>query len=144
MRFESISVCDPPPHGPSRTGQGSYNQALPYTGSAAPLIARDASDARNDITSAMASGATHLVKSAFGMAARFCGVSITLGMMQFTLMSDIFTSGVGLVEGLATPKRTDRVHEHVHLAKSDQRLLDELANRIRVGEVHASGDQMIV
>src|SRR5437667_12608142 len=92
MRFESISLCDPPPHGPSRTGQGGYNQALPYTGSAAPLIAREASDARNDITSAMASGATHLVKSAFGMAARFCGVSITLGMMQFTLMSDIFSS----------------------------------------------------
>ena len=70
----------------------SADQLLPYTGKAAPLIAREASEARNDITSAMASGATHFVKSAFGMAVRFCGVSITLGMIQFTLMPDIFSS----------------------------------------------------
>src|SRR6266403_266580 len=85
MRFDSN-----PPSALRRTG--SADQLLPYTGKAAPLIARAASDARNDITSAMASGATHLLKSAFGMAARFCGVSITLGMMQFTLMSEVFSS----------------------------------------------------
>ncbi len=65
---------------------------FPNTGKAAPLIAREASDAKNRTTSAIAFGSTHLVKSAFGMAARFCGVSITLGMMQFTLMSDALSS----------------------------------------------------
>ena len=40
----------------------------------------------------MASGATHLLKSAFGRAARFCGVSIVEGRTQFTLTFDALSS----------------------------------------------------
>ena len=40
----------------------------------------------------MADGSTHLLKSALGFTARFCGVSIVPGMMQFTLISDTFNS----------------------------------------------------
>src|SRR5437867_3185123 len=65
---------------------------FPYTGKAAPLMAREASDARNLITSAIAAGSTHLLKSPLGTAARFCGVSIVPGMMQLTLMLDPFNS----------------------------------------------------
>src|SRR5260221_7494578 len=65
---------------------------FPYTGIAAPLIAREASEARKVITLAMASGGTHLLKSPLGTAPRFCGVSIVPGMMQFTLMFDAFSS----------------------------------------------------
>src|SRR6266581_608436 len=65
---------------------------LPNTGNAAPLTAREASEAKNRITSAMAAGSTHLLKSPLGTAARFCGVSIVPGMMQFTLMFDTFSS----------------------------------------------------
>src|SRR5688572_27429081 len=68
------------------------SQLLLYTGIAAPLIAREASEARNRITSAMASGATQLLKSAFGRAARFCGVSIVEGSTQFTLTFDALSS----------------------------------------------------
>src|SRR5439155_18290391 len=65
---------------------------FPYTGTAAPLMAREASEARKRITSAMANGSTHFVKSALGCAARFCGVSMVAGIMQFTLMFAAFNS----------------------------------------------------
>src|SRR5260221_597462 len=61
-------------------------QTRPVTGIAAPWIARAASEARNKITSASASGATQRRGSAPGMSARFCGVSMTLGSTQLTLM----------------------------------------------------------
>jgi hypothetical protein len=44
------------------------------------------------MTSAIASGATHLEKSALEMALRFCGVSIVAGMMQFTWMFEVLSS----------------------------------------------------
>src|SRR5262245_25074887 len=66
------------------------NHAFPNTGNAAPFTAREASEARNAITSAIADGSTHLLKSPFGIAARFCGVSIVPGIMQFTLMLEVF------------------------------------------------------
>src|SRR5215831_18324499 len=68
------------------------DHAFPNTGNAAPFIAREASEARNAITSAMADGSTHLLKSPFGIAARFCGVSIVPGITQFTLMLEVFNS----------------------------------------------------
>ena len=43
-------------------------------------------------TSAMASGGTHLLKSALGIAARFCGVSIIPGMILLALISNSFKS----------------------------------------------------
>src|SRR5262249_44481686 len=47
----------------SRVQGARTNHPLPYTGMAAPLIARAASEARNRITSAIADGSTHLLKS---------------------------------------------------------------------------------
>ncbi len=44
------------------------------------------------MTSANAAGSTQVLWSALGMAARFCGVSMVPGMMQFTLMFDAFSS----------------------------------------------------
>src|SRR5258705_181090 len=77
----------------ARQTYGKYpDHPLPKTGSAAPLMARAASEARNAITSAIAAGSTHLLNSPLGTAARFCGVSIVPGMMQFTLMFDTFNS----------------------------------------------------
>src|SRR5437016_905950 len=55
-------------------------------------MAREASEARNKITSAIAAGSTHLLKSPLGTAARFCGVSIVPGMIQFTLIFNTFNS----------------------------------------------------
>src|SRR6058998_353655 len=85
--------CTDPRRG--RTGEptiGGVFHPRPNTGTAAPLMAREASEARKRITSAMAEGSTHFVKSAFGCAARFCGVSMVAGMMQFTLTSEAFNS----------------------------------------------------
>src|SRR5881628_1217991 len=85
--------CTDPRRG--RTGEptiGGVFHPRPNTGTAAPLMAREASEARKRITSAMADGSTHLVKSAFGCAARFCGVSMVPGMTQLTLMFDAFRS----------------------------------------------------
>src|SRR6266571_5968438 len=90
-------LARPRPYSHNRTrlvgsSDGRASQPFPYTGKAAPLMAREASDARNVITSAIAAGSTHLLKSPFGTAARFCGVSIVPGMMQLTLMFDAFSS----------------------------------------------------
>src|SRR5690606_14263255 len=61
-------------------------QLLPYTGIAAPVIARAASEHRNRNTRAICSGDTHLLKSAFGRSARFSGVSIVPGSTQLTVI----------------------------------------------------------
>src|SRR5205085_138725 len=61
-------------------------QARPYTGTAAPEIGPDSSETRNRTTFPIASGATHFDQSASGCAARFAGVSITLGRMALQRM----------------------------------------------------------
>ena len=49
-------------------------------------MARAASEARKTITCARSAGATQRRGSAFGIAARFSGVSMIVGSTQFTLM----------------------------------------------------------
>ena len=61
-------------YGPTR-----FDQLNPVTGTAAPWIACADSDARNAITRARSIGATHFDGSALGIAARFSGVSMTVG-----------------------------------------------------------------
>src|SRR4029079_18906680 len=61
-------------------------------GMAEPIIAFDSSEQRNNIKFAISWSWTHLLKSALGMVLLFCRVSIILGMMQFTLILNCFTS----------------------------------------------------
>jgi hypothetical protein len=50
------------------------------------------SELRNNTTFARSSVFTHLLKSAFGIAFVFLSVSIIFGIIQFTLIFDIFVS----------------------------------------------------
>src|SRR5438876_6408013 len=49
-----------------------------------PLVIIAASDAKNRMTSAMADGGVQYEGSALGIAARFCGVSMIVGITQAT------------------------------------------------------------
>src|SRR5262249_7935718 len=71
--------------GPLGNARRSRHQLLPTIGMSVPVIAHAASDGRNASSAAMDSGLTHLEKSAFGMAARFVAVSMTLGAIAFTV-----------------------------------------------------------
>jgi hypothetical protein len=57
-------------------------RARPETGRAAPLVGRESSLSRKAITPAISAGLTHFAKSAFGIAVRLPGVSITLGRIE--------------------------------------------------------------
>src|SRR6266705_3567953 len=69
--------------GPQRPfGRAGRYLGLPVIGIAQPLMINAASDARKSMTSAIGAGGVHDVVSASGMAARFCGVSMIVGMTQ--------------------------------------------------------------
>jgi len=54
--------------------------------------AADAANRAGAVRGQLSGGSTHFVESELGVAARFCGVSIVPGMMQFMLMSEPFSS----------------------------------------------------
>ena len=58
---------------------------LPVIGNDVPVTAPASRESRNATTGAICEGCTQLEKSASGMDARFCGVSIVPGMMQFAV-----------------------------------------------------------
>src|SRR6266540_5283279 len=59
---------------------------------AEPVIAFDSSEQRNNTIFAKSCGCTHLLKFAFGIVLLFTSVSIILGIIQFTLILNSFTS----------------------------------------------------
>src|SRR5205823_7906109 len=72
--------------GDSRLERCSYPRLVPESAIAHPLTIIAASEARNNITSAIASGGVHCEASSSGMAAQFCGVSMIVGITQPTQM----------------------------------------------------------
>src|SRR6185369_10326427 len=78
-------------------------QTRPRTATSAPVTARAFSEAKNNITSARSAGAAQREKSAFGMSARFCAVSMIEGSTALTVTLVSFSSSASASVRRSTP-----------------------------------------